>query len=280
MIDIDSTLTFIFLTLPLVFAFICLYYSFYYLKNLRSIEDIPPSKVRSATQGFVELNGISRSLTKVPPLTGKLTGQPCAWYYYKIEWFYTTQISDQETRSQWNIIEQGLSIDPFLLDDGTGECIILPQNGELIPNSISVWRGHTRVPTPQTQSFWHWLLWDNWGRYRYTEQRLMLETPIYARGTFSTLDAKAALIQTNPLLRAYCEENNLSKLHVLSREGLDKNEYFRVSATPLSIQVRQFTLVSFMFFIAFIFFATLAVHSSYPVVKKALLSWHLNASHH
>jgi hypothetical protein len=273
-LSIDGLLTTIFLFLPLTFAFICLYYTFYYLKSVRSMQDIPLSKIRSAAQGFVELSGTTKALLS-PPMLGLLTQKPCAWYCYTIEYFSTTRNEAGEMISSWNALEKGISSDPFILNDGTGECVILPLNAEIIAPGATIWRGHTRIPSPPTSSFIRWLLWDNWGQYRYTEQRIELDASIYVRGSFYTWNKENPKIKSNPLLNAYCEEKNLTTLNILLEQELTDNQRFIVSTIPQSRLIRQFNTKSLIFFIAFIFFATLMVNNTYPVVKKALSSWHL-----
>ncbi len=268
--SLDEILTLIFVFLPICFALLCLYYSFQLLKAARNIEDTPTSKIRSAAQGYVELSGTIKTLEAIT--YAKLTKQPCAWYYYKIEELVTYRTKD-ETTSSWNMLEQGVSIDPFLLDDGTGECAILPFGAEIIPTTKMTWRGHSRTPTPPPTSFLSWLLWNSWGSYRYTESRLELNTPLNASGMFYTLQQTHPSIQDNLSLNAYCTEKKSPTLNILTNEGMARDQDFIISTIPQIRLIRQFKLKSLVFLIAFFFLSILSVYSSYPIVKNSLKSW-------
>ncbi len=271
MIDIDSLLTLVFICLPLFFAIVCLYYSLSYLRSARSIEDNPTSKIRSAAQGYVELSGTVKPLTSTPVL-GALTKTACAWYRYTIEEFVTISTASG-MESRWNIVESAISSQPILITDGTGECVMLPQGAEIMPTRAIGWRGHHRIPDPPPTSFWLWLLWNNWGRYRYTEYRLELGIPIFASGRFSTQDAGAPLT-SNPLIKTYYQENNLTTAYFLTGEDLASNQNLMLSAIPPQRLIRQFKLKAFVFFLAFLFLSVLSYHSSYPIVKQGLQHWH------
>ena len=180
-------------------------YSFWYgfkawAKN-RTVEDTPTSRVRSAAQGYVELTGRGRpppdSSNKAP-----LTGTPCTWWRYKIE----ERRSTGRSRS-WSTIQSDTSVAPFLLDDGTGHCLIDPRGAEVFPGAKDVWYGPEEWPQvhiPNGTGVFAWLV-DNLvtDRYRYTEYRLQADEELYAIGAFRSLggasvqdpdDAVAALL--------------------------------------------------------------------------------------
>lgn len=269
--DLDALLTVVFYLLPLIFGFICLYYTFYYLKTARTITDVPTSKIRSAAQGFVVLNGRAQSL--IQPTLGQITQKPCAWYYYTIERLTPIQNNEGKTFYNWQILEEDLSTYPFVLKDDTGECVIQPLIAEIIPSGAIVWRGHSRIPNPPSHSFWRQIFWENWGAYRYTERRLELDAPIFAHGYFSTISRDNAIVQENPTLRAYCDEKGLMNVNILSRDNLEKKESLMVSTIPAKGIIQRLNLKSFIFFIGFIFFMTLMVNKTYPVVKKTFQIW-------
>ncbi len=164
-------------------------YSFWYAFKAwarnRIIEDTPTSRVRSAAQGYVELNG--RSLPPPGPATrGPLTGRPCAWWRYKIE----ERRSTGKSRS-WCTLQAATSDTPFLLDDGTGRCLIDPRGAEVFPGATDVWYGPSQWPQgriPDGGGFFgrlaDALVTD---RYRYTEHRLQPQESLYAIGAFRSL---------------------------------------------------------------------------------------------
>jgi len=273
--DVDTTLTLIFICLPIVFALICLLTAFNFLKFAYNLEDLPTSKIRSAAQGYVELQGHTQSLLAEGTYT-KFSRQPCAWYSYTIEELITLQREGQST-SVWQPFERGTSSDPFLVVDDTGECAILPLEANIIPTQNLWWRGHTRTPAPPSTSFWGRLWCRSWGRYRYSEYFLPLGVHISATGTFYTVKQQDPLLQSNPALQRYSTEKGLNTINLLTSQHLAKNEQCLVCNVPHSHLIRQYKFKAFIFFIAFLFFISLSAHSSYPIVKKTLSTWRLSS---
>ena len=164
-------------------------YSFWFAfkawaKN-RIIEDTPTSRVRSAAQGYVELSGhgllLQNSHNK-----GPLTGMPCTWWRYQIE-----QRGNTGRSRSWSTVDSGASVEPFLLDDGTGQCLIDPSGAEVFPSVSNVWYGPDAWPQvciPNGTGIWGWLA-DTFitDRYRYTEHRLVEREQVYAIGAFRSL---------------------------------------------------------------------------------------------
>jgi E3 Ubiquitin ligase len=164
-------------------------YSFWYAfkawaKN-RTIEDTPTSRVRSAAQGYVEL--IGRGLS--PPNSANkapLTGLPCTWWRYKVE-----QRRYSGRSRSWSTVQSDTSSVPFLLDDGTGQCLIDPRGAEVFPGATDVWYGPSEWPQvhiPNGTGVFAWLV-DNFvtDKYRYTEYRLQANQALYAIGAFRSL---------------------------------------------------------------------------------------------
>jgi hypothetical protein len=164
-------------------------YSFWYAfkawaKN-RVIEDTPTSRVRSAAQGYVELSG-QGLLPADSQNKGPLTATPCTWWRYKIE----ERRYSGRSRS-WSTIDSGTSDAPFLLDDGTGQCLIDPRGAEVFPSASDVWYGPSEWPEmhiPNGTGIFGWLV-DTFvtGKYRYTEHRLQPHEHVYAIGAFRSL---------------------------------------------------------------------------------------------
>src|SRR5260221_4388393 len=164
-------------------------YSFWYAfkawaKN-RVIEDPPTSRVRSAAQGYVELSGRG-VLPADSQNKGPLTGMPCTWWRYKIE----ERRYAGRSRS-WSTIQSDTSAVPFVLDDGTGQCLIDPRGAEVFPGATDVWYGASEWPEmhiPNGTGIFGWLV-DTFmtDKYRYTEYRLQPHEPVYAIGAFRSL---------------------------------------------------------------------------------------------
>ena len=64
----------------------------------RMIEDVPTSRVRSASQGHVELVGYARMMDG-PVIVSPLSRKSCVWYRYKIEEKITSRDTKGNSRS-------------------------------------------------------------------------------------------------------------------------------------------------------------------------------------
>lgn len=144
------------------------------LSHLRLIADTPASLIRSAAQGYVELQGTTRMM-EGEPVIAPLSGQRCVWYRYTVE-------EKTEGQGEWRVIERGLSEAIFHIADGTGRCIVDPDGAEVIPSRRHHWRGNTRRPgaLPPSSGFWGPLARS--GAYRYTESLIAEGAPIYLIG--------------------------------------------------------------------------------------------------
>jgi hypothetical protein len=165
-----------------VFGF---WYGFRAWFKSRTIEDTPEARIRSAAQGYAEFTGVG----ELPPravVKGPLTGLACAWWHYRIE-----ERGGFGRRSAWHTIDTGTSEAVFLLDDGTGKCLVDPHGAEVVPHADTVWYGSTEWPEyrlPPTPGLLG-KVFDGLmprGRYRYVEQRLNVAEPLYALGEFRT----------------------------------------------------------------------------------------------
>jgi len=93
------------------------------LQRKRLILNTPTSKIRSASLGLVEVNGLA-----VGPytLTAPITAAPC--------FFYRTQAWEMRKSGKSNewqqVADESLHV-PFFLDDNTGRLLINPQGAEL-----------------------------------------------------------------------------------------------------------------------------------------------------
>jgi hypothetical protein len=156
------------------------WFSFRWLHLARVIEDTPTSRVRSAAQGYVEVAGRCRPLPGTRNLA-PLTQRPCVWWHYRIQ-RRTGSSGDGKRRAKWHSVAAGRSEQPFLLDDGTGECIVQPSGAEVLAVERTTWYGDTPWPTAAP------------GRrapfgepeYRYFEERIYEHEQVYALGQFRT----------------------------------------------------------------------------------------------
>lgn len=151
------------------------------LHRARVIADIPTSRIRSAARGYVELAG-EAALLPGEPIVASLTGTVCAWFHCRVEERVTTRDSRGHTQTHWRTIREERSDALFLLRDGTGECVIDPDGAHVVPSLSQVWFGGN--------AFWHGAPAKrrlfNSGRYRFTENRIEVGSPLFAIGEFRT----------------------------------------------------------------------------------------------
>jgi hypothetical protein len=154
------------------------------IRIARLIEDTPTSRVRSAAQGYVELAGQALPLPETRNLA-PLTQRPCVWWRYRISKKVESG-SGKNRRQRWQTVASGRSSIPFLLDDGTGTCIVKPDGAEVVTTETTTWYGATPWPAaggPGSRSAAQWLMSS--GRdYRYAEERIYEHEKIYALGDF------------------------------------------------------------------------------------------------
>jgi hypothetical protein len=111
-------------------------------RRRRAILDTPTSKIVSAAQGYVELQGVGQTLEGVP-LNAPLSGIVCLWYRYRLE--------ERTDNNEWKEVESGVSSSCFLLNDGTGQCLVDPEGAEVLTQHYRSW-------TDQDRRCHEWLL--------------------------------------------------------------------------------------------------------------------------
>jgi len=150
-----------------------------WIQIARLIEDTPRSRVRSAAQGYVELEGRASWLPDTQNLA-PLTQRPCVWWRFRIQ-----QRSQSDTgprrRESWRTIDQGRSVQPFVLDDGTGACIVQPEGAEIVTGEATTWYGDTPWPRPPQETALARSLQRD---YRYYEERIYQDVNVYVLGGF------------------------------------------------------------------------------------------------
>ncbi len=106
------------------------------LKRYRAIADTPTAVLRSAAQGYVELTGRCQAAPDEALLRyGK--APPCLWYLATIV-EHRRSFGKSRMRTRFERSE-----DTFLIDDGTGECVIDPEHAEVQSAHQTNWREGT-----------------------------------------------------------------------------------------------------------------------------------------
>lgn len=163
-------------------------------RRSRLILDTPTSRIASAAQGYVEFAGHAKSAPE-SPLLSKLTLLPCVWYRYIIE-------HKKDSEKGYEIVEQGVSDDTILIDDGSGQCFIDPDHAEIITSHKQVW---------------------NKDDYRYTEYLLSPLDTLYAIGEFTTLGGANSSLDFKEDLNALLAEWKRDKAQLHERFDLNKD---------------------------------------------------------
>ena len=201
------------------------YFAFRWLTRARLIEDAPTARIRSAQQGYVELNGIARALS-ADQLRAPLTATPCCWYRFRIE---------RRGSKHWQLVEGDTSDSLFALQDDTGRCLVDPDGAEVTPASRSVWYGHQRYPKerhPASQRVTPTPLLQLAGllntpigpaRYRYTEERIVDGDRLHALGLFRSEDDLDQQQARDDLTRALLREWKQNQPDLLARFDLNND---------------------------------------------------------
>ena len=164
-------------------ACICLFASLRLFHRARLIEDMPTSKIRSCSQGYVELYGTAKWMDG-PEIHAPLSGQPCVWYSYSVEEYAP------HSKQKWRHIDSGVSEQLFLLEDDTGSCIIDPEDADVTPSSSTTWYGSKRIrPSNHTSplDILGAAIFQTGQKYRYTERRLDQYESLYAIGEYKSM---------------------------------------------------------------------------------------------
>ena len=194
------------------------------IRDKRIIADTPTSKIRSAAQGYVELSGQGQPMEGGQSLVSPLTRTPCIWYQSFVE--RASGSGSRYGNRYWSTVSDDTSSEPFLINDGTGECVVDPESADVTAEEY-IWHGSSARPSRRPNKGRFGKLMDRFGilslgGYRYTERLIRKNATVYAIGLFKTvggagaeLDAKA---DVRDLIREW-KENSAALL-----ERFDKNK--------------------------------------------------------
>lgn len=161
----------------------CLYFYFRYLWRYRIMQDTPTARIRSASQGYNEFEGIAKLLPG-EPIIAPLTKQRCVWYWYKVEEKQSYYVRGR-SRTRWQIFETGTSDGVFCLHGRTGKAIIDPDDAEVIHSVSDTWYGSSPFPNAGPKGFSS-RAFAIGKRYRYSEKRIHEEDGLYVLGDFKS----------------------------------------------------------------------------------------------
>ncbi len=176
-----------------VLAVLSLAFWYLALQRLRAITSLPRSTIGGAAQGYIEVQGRGHAYSG-PPLISKLTGLPCLWYRYRIE--------ERQGRNEWRVIDSGESTRPFLLEDGSGLCVVDPDGAEIQTSHVE-----NRYDAD----------------FRQTEWTLIANDRIRVTGLFTTRGGSSADHTLNDETRAVLAEWKQDMAGLRRRFDLDDN---------------------------------------------------------
>ncbi|MGB8339064.1 MAG: hypothetical protein WCD07_06380 [Burkholderiales bacterium] len=156
----------------------------------RAITDIPLSRISSAAQGYVALQGVAQAHEGML-IQNSTQGLPCVWRRYKVE-----RIDGGNSE----VVDSGVSDTTFLLRDESGTCVIDPDDAEVITTSKHVYMV---------------------GEYRHTEYYLLPNDTLYVLGEFITKADPLVVTNSNEAVKELLNEWKFNKAVLLSR--FDKN---------------------------------------------------------
>ncbi len=189
-----------------------LYVGFRRIRRARLIEDTPTARLRSAPQGYVELEGRARAMAG-EPVRAPLSGTVCCWYRFAVERRVHDRGREGDLNTRWTRVRQGVSEALFLLDDGTGDCVVDPDGAEVKPARRDRWYGATGNPMMDREQ--RHLFAFGQRQYRFTEEVILDGHPLYALGLLRTLGGPEDLgdvrEETAALLREWKRDPSLMR---------------------------------------------------------------------
>lgn len=171
------------------------------LRRARAIANIATSRIASAAQGYVELQGRTgiKDLIHSP-----LSHTPCIWYRYRV------LERDSHGKREWREVDRGVSSATFDLDDGSGRCTVDPDHAEVMGA-----QRHTRVDADT----------------KHEEEILHGGRTLYALGDFTTVGGAHSALNVREDLAALLTQwkqdgKALHRRFDLNRDGqIDQQEW-------------------------------------------------------
>ncbi len=180
------------------------------LRRDRFAADTPISKIRSAAQGYVHLEGEARPTAAQGEVLAPLTNRPCVWWDFKVEQYRSGRLKG----AVWTCVEQGTSVSPFLLHYAAGQCLVGPVGAEIMPTARHVWHGKTPRPDgPPAIGLPFATVFDD-GVYRYTESLLAVGARVTVLGE---LRSQSLVTEIDAQVRALLSEWKQDQAALLAR---------------------------------------------------------------
>jgi len=215
---LDPAEYWIVLSLVAVATPVAFYFAWRNWRRARIIEDAATAKIRSAHQGYLELEGDGQ-LMDGEPIIAPLTNHACLWYRYKIERKEVSHSKDGDT-TRWVTEREQTSDNLFHLVDDTGKCIVDPDGAEISTDEKVVWYGDSAWP--QNSPLHSGGSMFSSDRYRYSEWLVLPGQPLYVIGQFKTV-APAQLYKTSEITRDLIRDWKKNQAQMLERFDVNKD---------------------------------------------------------
>lgn len=153
----------------------------YFIRRTYWIINTPTSKIHSAHQGYVEIEGVTQTIDSTP-LASPLTGTACVWYWVSVE--HKKSSYGDSGKNSWERVYQHQSDQLIAVSDGSGVCLVDPDGARIHPGLEHQWYGDTEIPSGIASSG---ITGRLFGDYRYTEKLLLPHHEVYVLGWFKTI---------------------------------------------------------------------------------------------
>lgn len=191
------------------------------LHSIRNIRNTPRSKIRSAAQGYVELQGKVRAFAS-KALKAPVILEKCVWYEYEIEQ-YKARMTVEGPDYEWVSILHKTSKAPFFIQDETGVCLVDAEGAEVETKLSQTWRGDREGQ----RSFS--------GKFRHTVQMIKPGESLYVLGEFRTITTDSVAIDNEAILENLYRQGHLRKQLASIPEGAptDKTDAIKTELATL-----------------------------------------------
>ena len=161
------------------------------IRHARLIADTPTARIASAAQGYTELQGRGQPLDGTP-LLSPVNALPVLWYRLVTE--------RRQSDGKWKVVSTDTSDASFLLDDGSGQCVIDPDGAEMLVRRCDEFRCDD---------------------LRYRQRALIRNDRLYVLGDFATLGSVDADFDVAAQVRDLLAQWKANHPELLARFDLD-----------------------------------------------------------
>ena len=163
------------------------------IRHARLIADTPTARIASAAQGYTELQGRGQPLDGTP-LLSPVNALPVLWYRLVTE--------RRQSDGKWKVVSTDTSDASFLLDDGSGQCVIDPDGAEMLVRRCDEFRCDD---------------------LRYRQWALIRNDRLYVLGDFATLGSVDVDFDVATQVRDLLAQWKANHPELLARFDLDGN---------------------------------------------------------